>query len=78
MTGASWESRVLVDASVCGGRPVVRGTKIAVRSVLERLGAGGSIESILKEHATLSRDYVLACLRFASEVLARRSVVVSS
>ncbi|MEM7734386.1 MAG: DUF433 domain-containing protein [Deinococcota bacterium] len=60
------EQRIVIDPNICGGRPILRGTRITVRTVLEFLGAGDSIEDVLGAHPTLNRDDVLACLRFSA------------
>ncbi len=57
------EDRIVIDPAVCNGRPIVRGTRITARTVLEFLGAGDSIGDVLDEYPTLTRDDVLACLR---------------
>lgn len=56
------EDRITIDPGICNGRPVVRGTRITAQTVLEFLGAGDSVEDILEEYPTLTRDDVLACL----------------
>lgn len=61
--------RIEIDPDVCNGRPVVRGTRIAVQSVLEFLSAGDSVEEVLEEYPDLTRDDVLACLAFASSLM---------
>jgi uncharacterized protein (DUF433 family) len=58
--------RISIEPDVCNGRPVVRGTRIAVQTVLEFLAAGDSIEDVLEEYPTLARADVLACLNYAS------------
>ncbi len=59
--------RIVVDPVICNGRPHVRGTRITVQTVVEFLGAGDSIEEVLEEYPSLTREDVLACLRFASD-----------
>lgn len=54
---------------------MVRGTRITVQTVLEFLGAGDSIEDVLEEYPTLSREDVLACLRFSSRLMGHQFVV---
>lgn len=63
------EERIVIDPAICNGRPAVRGTRITVQSVLEFLGAGDSIEDVLEEYPSLSREDVLACLRFSSQLM---------
>ena len=54
--------RISIDPDVCNGRPVVRGTRIAVQTVLEFLAAGDSVEDVLEEYPDLVRADVQACL----------------
>jgi uncharacterized protein (DUF433 family) len=62
-------NRILVDPDVCNGQPVIRGTRITLRTILEFLAAGDSIEDVLEEYPTLSREDVLACLHFSAELM---------
>ena len=61
--------RITVSLDVCSGKPVVRGTRITVQTVLEFLAAGDSVEDVLEEYPTLTREDVQACLDFASRVM---------
>ena len=63
------EDRILIDPDICNGRPVVRGTRITAQTVLEFIGAGDSIDDLLEEYPSLSREDVLACLRFSSRLM---------
>jgi uncharacterized protein (DUF433 family) len=60
---------VEINADVCNGRPVVRGTRITVESVLGMLGAGDSIDDVLQAYPTLNRTQVLACLKHAARLM---------
>jgi len=51
------------------GKPVVKGTRITVEMILEKLAAGETIEDLLSAHPRLTRDGVLAAIAFAAEVL---------
>jgi len=61
--------RIIIDPAICNGRPVVQGTRITAQTVLEFLGAGDSIEDVLEEYPSLTREDVLACLRYSSRLL---------
>lgn len=69
------EDRIIIDPSVCNGRPVIRGTRITAQTILEFLGAGDSVEDVLEEFPQLTRNDVLACLRYSSRLLANHFVV---
>ena len=63
------DERILVVPDVCNGRPVIRGTRITAQSVLEMLGAGDGIEDVLEAYPSLSREDILACLRYSSRLM---------
>lgn len=61
--------RIIIDPEVCNGKPVVRGTRITVQTILEFLGAGDSIDDILEEYPTLTREDILACIQYSSKLM---------
>jgi uncharacterized protein (DUF433 family) len=58
-----------VHPDVCNGRPVLRGTRITVQSVLELLAAGDSVEDVLEVFPALRRAQVLACVEHAARLM---------
>lgn len=58
----NWQDRITVDPNVLVGKPVIKGTRIAVEFVIERLGHGWTTEQILEEYDHLSREDIQACL----------------
>jgi uncharacterized protein (DUF433 family) len=59
-------NRIVVDPDICNGQPAIRGTRITARTVLEFLAAGDSIESVLEEYPSLTREDMLACIGLSS------------
>ena len=51
------------------GKPVVAGTRIPVELILEKLSAGETFDQILEAHPRLTREGILAALRFAAQTL---------
>lgn len=64
-----WEDRIIVDPAVLAGKPVIKGTRIAVDFVVDLLGRGWTIEQVLQEYDHVTREDIQACLAYASEVL---------
>ena len=60
---------IVSDPQVMMGKPVVAGTRVTVDLILEKLGSGESIEAVLASHPRLTREGVLAALRFAAQAL---------
>jgi uncharacterized protein (DUF433 family) len=65
--------RITINPEICHGKPVIRGLRYPVESVLEYLAAGDSFEKILAEFPDLERDDLLACLVFATQSLKVKS-----
>ncbi len=61
--------RIVSAPDVMMGKPVVEGTRVTVEAILEDLGAGETIEQILEAHPRLTREGVLAAVRFGAEAL---------
>jgi len=68
------EPLIVSDPKVMMGKPVIAGTRITVELILDKLGSGESIEQLLESHPRLTREAVLAALRFAAEALRAESV----
>ena len=64
-----WRERITVDTRVLVGKPVVRGTRIAVEHIVDLLAAGWTPEQVLDSYPTLTAEDVRACLAYASELL---------
>jgi len=63
------ENLIESNPQVMMGKPVVTGTRITVDLILEKLGAGESIDQLLEAHPRLTREGVLAALRFGAEAI---------
>ena len=57
-----------VDPEVCGGKPVIRGTRISVKLILELLSNGWSIKDI-KEEYDLTEEQIKAAIKYAENIL---------
>lgn len=61
-------SRLQIDPRICHGKPVVRGTRVLVSTILGALGAGDTMEEVLEDYPGISREDIGAALEFASEL----------
>ena len=75
MAGA--EERIIINPKIMGGKPVIKGTRIPVYFILELIANGWTIDDILKEYPHLTREDVLATVRYAARVL-REEIVVKA
>jgi uncharacterized protein (DUF433 family) len=70
MTGVSdLLKRIEIDPQVMVGKPVIRGTRITVELILEKLAGGVSWDEMLKSYPRLQREDIAAALEFAAQSL---------
>jgi len=65
----SLTDRIIIDSNICNGKPVIRGKRITVQSILEFLSAGDSTEEILTQFPTLDKEDINACIKFAAQLM---------
>jgi uncharacterized protein (DUF433 family) len=66
--------RITVDPAIFGGKPVIRGRRLAVEHVLGMLAAGDTPEILLKGYPWLEREDVQACLVYARRLVGHERV----
>jgi uncharacterized protein (DUF433 family) len=68
-------SRITSNPEICHGKPVIRGLRYPVESLLELLASGMNIDDILGDYPDLQRDDLLAALEFGALAAAQRHIV---
>lgn len=61
-----WQEYIHCDPEILCGKPVIKGTRISVELILERLGDGCSVQDILESYPHISEVHVRAALAFES------------
>lgn len=69
--------RINIDPKVMAGKPCIKGTRITVELILEKLAAGLSHEETLADHPRLVREDILAALAFAHDYLAHQDILLA-
>lgn len=67
-------ARITFNRDVFGGKPIIRGHRLAVEHVLGMLAAGDDFGTILSGYDWLEREDVLACLEYARRLVANERV----
>lgn len=60
--------RISINPLICHGKPVIRGTRVLVSTLLGALAGGDSIEALLEDYPNITREDVTAALEFASQI----------
>ena len=66
--------RIVCKPDVMLGKPCIEGTRITVQLILEELGGGTSIDDLLHEYPHITREGVLAAIRYGAMVVANELV----
>ena len=69
-----WQERIIIDPAILTGKPVIKGTRIAVEFLLELLAEGWSHKEILCNYPSVTDDDIQAALHYAAETLKRERV----
>jgi uncharacterized protein (DUF433 family) len=56
------DKRIQIDPAICHGKPVIRGTRVLVSTLLGALSGGDSIEAVLEDYPSVTREDVSAAL----------------
>jgi uncharacterized protein (DUF433 family) len=72
MNSISDNERITIDPSICNGRPIIRGKRITVQTILEFLAAGDTNEDILNQYPSLEAEDIKAVLEFAAAMMNNR------
>jgi uncharacterized protein (DUF433 family) len=66
--------RIALDPAVLAGKPVIRGTRLAVEFVISLLADGWSEADILANYPGITHEDIIACLAYARDVLSAERV----
>lgn len=69
-----WNDRIIMDPGVLTGKPIIKGTRISVELVIDRLAQGWSREQVIEQYDHLTTDDIQACLAYASDMLKSEKV----
>lgn len=74
MTELELLKRITVNPGIFGGKPIIRGRRLAVEHVLGMLAAGDGVDDLLQAYPWLEREDVLACLAYARRIVGRERI----
>jgi len=69
-----WRERITADPDILVGKPIIKGTRIAVEFIIDLLARGWTAQQILKEYDHLTIEDIQACLAYAGELVKEEKV----
>jgi len=70
----SWQGRIEINPQILVGKPVIKGTRLAVEFILELLAGGWSEADILENYPGITKADISACLHYAVDTLRSEKV----
>jgi len=64
-----WKEHIVIDPGILVGKPVIKGTRLAVEFIIDLLAQGWTEKDILRNYPGITREDIQACLAYASETL---------
>lgn len=70
----NWRERIIIDPVVLTGKPIIKGTRLAVEFIIDLLAHDWTESEILRNYPGLTHEDIQACLRYASDLLRTEKV----
>ncbi len=70
-----WKDRITVDPNILVGKPIIKGTRVSVELIMDRLADGWTMEQLLESYPRVKREDVLAAIAFVTEVFREEDYV---
>ena len=69
-----WRERITTDPNILVGKPIIKGTRLAIELIIDLLAQGWSESEILRNYPGLTHEDIQACLMYTSEILRSEKV----
>jgi uncharacterized protein (DUF433 family) len=69
------EGHITRNKDVMMGKPCIKGTRITVELILEKMSEGASVELLMEDYPGLSKESILACFDYAKAIMLHEEVV---
>jgi uncharacterized protein (DUF433 family) len=70
----NWQDHITIDPAILVGKPVVKGTRLAVEFIIDLLAQGWPADEIIRNYPGLTQEDIRACLAYASDALKAEKV----
>jgi len=71
----NWQTYITVDSGVLVGKPVIKGTRLAVEFILELIAESWTEADMLRNYPGLTREQILACVAYAKDLLSEEKLL---
>jgi uncharacterized protein (DUF433 family) len=75
MPTMNYKERIISDHKIMLGKPVIKGTRITVELILNKLSAGESVNDILSAYPHITKEDVMAAIDYAAAVISNEEMI---
>ena len=75
---ATMNNEIVVDPRICSGKPIIRGTRIMVKTILGMVAGGYTLQRIVEAYPELTLEQVQAALEYAAQVVDEEQVIAGA
>ncbi|MFN3491978.1 MAG: DUF433 domain-containing protein [Anaerolineales bacterium] len=70
----NWQEHIVIDPKILVGKPVIKGSRLAVEFIVDLLAQGWSENEILRNYPGITHEDITACLQYATTILKSEKV----
>lgn len=74
----TWTDHIEISPNVMLGKPVIRGTRITVETIMGELAAGYTTQQVLEAHPRLTEAHILAALQYATALMKNEKIYTTT
>ena len=72
-----YKKRISSDPAIMLGKPVIKGTRLPVETILCKMGEGATVEQLLQSYPYITQEDIMASLCYSAEVIGREELLAS-
>ena len=73
----NWQNYISEDPKIMYGKPVIKGTRVPVDIIIEKLSKGESIDYLLTAYPHINKEQILACLAYATDLIRNEDSILT-
>jgi len=70
----NYQKYITINPKILAGKPVITGTRIPVDIIIKKLGQNMNVEEILQDYPRVTKEAILASLRYAGEIISKEEI----
>ncbi len=70
----TWQAYIHSDKNILSGKPVIKGTRISVELIIDKLASGENVDEVLDSYPHLTKESIFACLAYAADSLRNENI----